>query len=218
MNIALIGGSGFVGSAVLAELARRGHRVIALARDTTRYGTMPGVTAVPADATDAAQVAHAVEGADAVISAYNAGWKSPELYERFVAGTRAIIDGTRRAGVKRLLLVGGAGSLFVAPGVQLADTPGFKAQVPAAMMPGVEGAREALKMIREERDLEWTFLSPPARLGAEGARTGTFRTGGDELLMDGTEPAGIAVADLAVAIVDEIERPAHVRQRFTVAY
>ena len=217
MKIALIGGTGFVGSAVLAELSQRGHQVSALARDTTKYRTLPGVTPVQADVTDAAQVERAVAGADAVISAYNPGWKSPELYELFMTGTRAILAGTKQAGVRRLLIVGGAGSLFVAPGVQLMDTPEFKSMVPPEILPGVQGAREALALVRGETDLEWTFLSPPAKL-APGERTGKFRIGGDELLMQGAEPAGISVADLAVAIVDEIERPAHLRQRFTVGY
>jgi len=217
MKIALIGGTGFVGSAVLAELSQRGHHVVALARDTTKYRTLPGVTPVQADATDAAQVARAVAGADAVISAYNPGWHSPELYELFLAGTRATIDGVKRSGVKRLLVVGGAGSLFVAPGVHLMDTPEFGALVPPEVIPGVRAAREALTLIREETALEWTFVSPPAKL-APGERTGQFRIGGDDLLMSGAEPAGISVADLAVAIVDEIERPAHIRQRFTVGY
>ena len=216
MKIALIGGTGFVGSAVLAELSQRGHQVTALARDTTKYRTLPGVTPVRADATDAADVARAVAGADAVISVYNPGWQSPELYERFMAGTRATIAGVKQSGVKRLLVVGGAGSLFVAPGVQLMDTPEFASLVPPEIIPGVKGARDALALIREESTLEWTFLSPPAKL-APGERTGRFRIGGDDLLMNGAEPAGISVADLAVAIVDEIERPAHVRQRFTVA-
>ena len=216
MKIALIGGTGFVGSAVLTELSQRGHQVSALARDTTKYRTTPGVTPVGADATDAAQVERAVVGADAVISAYNPGWQSPELYERFMAGTRATIAGVKRSGVKRLLVVGGAGSLFVAPGVQLMDTPEFKSMVPPEILPGVQGAREALELIRAETSLDWTFLSPPAKL-APGERTGKFRVGGDNLLMNGAEPAGISVADLAVAIVDEIERPAHIRQRFTVA-
>ncbi len=217
MKIALIGGTGFVGSAVLAELSQRGHQVSALARDTTKYRTLPGVTPVQADVTDAAQVERAVAGADAVISAYNPGWKSPELYELFMTGTRAILAGTKQAGVRRLLIVGGAGSLFVAPGVQLMDTPEFKSMVPPEIIPGVQGAREALALVRGETGLEWTFLSPPAKL-APGERTGKFRIGGDELLMQGAEPAGISVADLAVAIVDEIERPAHLRQRFTVGY
>jgi putative NADH-flavin reductase len=217
MKIALIGGTGFVGSAVLAELSQRGHQVTALARDTTKYRTLPGVTPVLADATDAAQVERAVAGVDAVISAYNPGWHAPDLYARFMAGTRGVLSGTERAGVKRLLVVGGAGSLLVAPGVQLMDTPEFASLVPAEIIPGVQGARDALTLIRAETALEWTFLSPPAKL-APGERTGQFRIGGDDLLMNGAEPAGISVADLAVAIVDEIEHPAHIRRRFTVAY
>ena len=217
MKIALIGGTGFVGSAVLAELSQRGHQVSALARDTTKYRTLPGVTPVLADATDAAQVERAVAGHEAVISAYNPGWQSPELYERFMAGTHAILAGTKRAGVPRLLVVGGAGSLLVAPGVQLMDTPEFKSMVPPEIIPGVQGARDALDLLRGETTLAWTFVSPPAKL-APGERTGKFRIGGDELLMSGEQPAGISVADLAVAIVDEIERPAHLRQRFTVGY
>lgn len=217
MKIALIGGTGFVGTAVLAELSQRGHDVIALARDTAKYRTQSGVTPVQADVTDAAQVERAVAGADAVISAYNPGWSSPELYERFMAGTRATVAGTKRAGVKRLLIVGGAGSLFVAPGVQLMDTPEFKAMVPAPMLPGVQGARDALALLRGENELEWVFLSPPGKL-APGERTGQFRLGGDDLLMKNGEPTGISVADLAVVIVDEIERPAHIRQRFTAGY
>jgi putative NADH-flavin reductase len=134
-----------------------------------------------------------------------------------MVGTRAVLDGTKRAGVQRLLVVGGAGSLFVAPGVLLMDTPEFKSMVPPEILPGVRGAREALDLLRPETVLEWTFVSPSAKL-APGERTGKFRIGGDELLMNGAEPAGISVADLAVAIVDEIERPAHIRQRFTVGY
>ena len=217
MKIALIGGTGFVGSAVLQELSQRGHQVTALARDTSKYRTLAGVTPVQADAADAAQVAHAVEGVDAVISAYNPGWESPDLYARFLAGTRGVLNGVKRAGVKRVLVVGGAGSLLVAPGVQLMDTPDFASHVPPGIIPGVQGARDALTLIRAEPTLEWTFLSPPAKL-APGERTGRFRVGGDDLLMNGSEPAGISVADLAVAIVDEIERPTHIRARFTVGY
>lgn len=217
MKIALIGGTGFVGGALLLELSERGHQVQALARDTTKYRALPGVMPVLADATDAAQVAQAIAGADAVISAFNPGWTAPDLYARFMAGTRGVLDGAKRAGVKRVLVVGGAGSLLVAPGVQLMDTPDFASHVPPGIIPGVQGARDALTLIRAEPTLEWTFLSPPAKL-APGERTGRFRVGGDDLLMNGSEPAGISVADLAVAIVDEIERPAHIRARFTVGY
>lgn len=213
MNIALIGGTGFVGSAVLEELLQRGHQVTALARNPAKYAPRSGVKVEPADVLDAAQVAHAVEGQDAVASAYNPGWAEPQLHDLFLQGSRAITEGVKRSGVKRLLVVGGAGSLFVAPGVQLVDTPEF----PAEWKQGALAAREALNLIRQESTLAWTFLSPAVML-APGERTGKFRIGGDEVLMSGNQPGGISVADLAVAIVDEIETPRHLKQRFTVAY
>jgi len=212
MKVALIGGTGFVGSAVLKELLQRGHAVTALARNPGKYAAQEGLNVVEADVLDAAQVASAVKGHDAVIDAYNPGWKEPEIYKLFLQGTEAILAGTKSAGVKRVLVVGGAGSLFVAPGVQLIDTEGF----PEAYKAGASGAREALNRIRGEKSLDWTFLSPPALL-APGERSGNYRLGGEDLLMNGKEPAGISVADLAVAIVDEIEQPRHVQKRFTVA-
>ena len=128
MNIALIGATGFVGSAVLDELLRRGHRVTALARNPAKLAPREGLTVREADAQDAAQVARAVAGHDAVVSAYNPGWTVPDIHDQFLRGTRAIIDGTKQSGLRRILLVGGAGSLFVAPGVQLVDTPQFPAE------------------------------------------------------------------------------------------
>lgn len=213
MNIALIGGTGFVGSAVLKELLQRGHQVTALARDPARYMPRDGLRVVKADVLDAGQVARAVEGQEAVISAYNPGWKEPRIHDLFLQGTRAIFDGVKRSGTKRLLVVGGAGSLYVAPGVQGVDTPEF----PAEWKQGALAAREALNLIRLETSLDWSFVSPAALL-APGPRTGKFRIGADDLLMDGDKPAGISVADLTVAIVDEIETPRHLKKRFTVAY
>lgn len=213
MKIALIGATGFVGSEVLKELLSRGHQVTALARTPAKLPAQPGLTVVKADALDAAQVAAAVAGHDAVVDSYNPGWSEPRIHDVFLQGTRAILDGVKRSGVKRVLVVGGAGSLFVAPGVQLVDTPHF----PAEYKQGALAAREALNQIRAETALEWTFLSPAALL-APGPRTGKFRIGAEELLMDGDKPAGLSVADLAVAIVDEIETPKHIRKRFTAAY
>ena len=176
-------------------------------------GELQGLTVREADAQDAAQVARAVAGHDAVVSAYNPGWDNPRIHDEFLRGTRAIIDGTKQAGLRRILVVGGAGSLFVAPGVQLVDTPQF----PAEWKQGALAAREALNWIRAEDTLDWTFLSP-AILLQPGERTGQYRLGTESPLMDGEQPGTISVADLAVAIVDELQTPRHVRQRFTVAY
>lgn len=212
MKIALIGATGFVGSAVLTELLQRKHEVTALARQPGKLEARPGLAVVAADALDADQVARAVAGHDAVVSAYNPGWKEPQIHALFLQGTRAIIDGVKRAGTPRLLIVGGAGSLYVAPGLQLVDTPEF----PAEWKQGALAAREALRIVADDAALNWTFVSPPVFL-APGERSGAYRVGGDEVLMDGAQPAGISVADLAVAIVDELEQARHVRRRFTVA-
>jgi putative NADH-flavin reductase len=216
MKIALIGATGFVGSALVTELLQRGHQVTALVRNPDRLQARPDLTARALDAYDADAVAAAVQGHDAVVSAFNPGWDDPALYERFMQGSQAIVAGVEQSGVKRLVVVGGAGSLFVAPGVQLVDTPEFATHVPPNVVPGAKAARDALTALRGNTRLDWTFLSPPALL-APGERTGKYRVGGEDLLMAGAAPAGIPVADLAVAIADELETPRHVRARFTVA-
>ena len=212
MNIALIGATGFVGAALLNELLQRRHRVTVLARHPDKLAAREGLTVVAGDAQDAAQVARVAAGLDAVVSAYNPGWTVPDIHDQFLKGTRAILEGTKQAGVRRFLMVGGAGSLFVAPGVQLVDTPQF----PAEWKQGALAAREALNQIHTESTLDWTFLSPPILL-QPGERTGQYRLGSEAPLMNGDQPGAISVADLAVAIVDELETPRHVQQRFTVA-
>lgn len=214
MNIALIGATGFVGTPLLSELLSRGHKVTVLARNPGKLAPQPGLTVVAADALDEAQIAKAVAGQDAVVSAYNPGWSEPKIHNIFLQASAAIVQGVKQAGVKRLLVVGGAGSLFVAPGLQLVDTPQF----PAQYKQGALAAREALNLLKLENTLDWSFVSPPIGL-APGERTGNYRLGADDLLPGtGDQPAGISVADLAVAIVDEVETPRHVQRRFTVAH
>jgi uncharacterized protein len=213
MNIALIGATGFVGAPILSELLSRGHRVTVLTRNLGKIALQKGLTVAAADALHADQVGRAVAGHDAVISAYNPGWSEPKIHDLHLQASKAIVDGVKQAGVKRLLVVGGAGSLYVAPGLQLVDTPQF----PAEYKQGALAAREALNQLKLETSLDWSFVSPPIGL-APGERTGKYRLGGDDLLPgQGDTPAGISVADLAVAIVDEIENARHVRRRFTVA-
>lgn len=213
MKVALIGATGFVGAPLLTEFLSRGHQVTVLARNPAKLSAQAGLTVVQADALDATQVAQAVAGHDAVVSAYNPGWTEPRIHDLFLQGTAAIVAGTKHAGVKRFLMVGGAGSLFVAPGVQLVDTPQF----PAEYKQGALAAREALNRLKLETSLDWTFLSPPIML-EPGVRTGQYRTGLDHPLPGkGEAPSGISVEDMAVAIVDELEKPRHLQQRFTVA-
>ncbi len=213
MKIALIGATGFVGTPLLAELLSRGHQVTVLARNPGKLAAQAGLTVVAADALDAAQVAQAAAGHDAVVSAYNPGWTEPRIGEIFLQATRAIFDGVKQSGVKRFLMVGGAGSLFVAPGVQLVDTPEFPAEIKVA----ASAARDALNLIQKEAALNWSFVSPPILLNP-GVRTGQYRVGTDEpLWAEGGAPGSISVDDLAVAIVDELENPKHIQKRFTVA-
>ncbi|WP_374347811.1 NAD(P)-dependent oxidoreductase [Chitinimonas sp.] len=212
MKIALIGATGFVGSALLAEALQRGHEVTVLSRDTTKIAPANGLTVKQADVYDPAQIAAALAGQDILISAFNPGWDKADIQALFLKGHDAIVAGSKQAGIARLIEIGGAGSLYVAPGLQLVDTPDF----PAEYKEGALGAREALRRLQQETALDWTFVSPPALL-APGVRSGKYRLGSDQLLMDGTAPAGISVADLAVAVLDEAEQGQQRRRRFTVA-
>ncbi|NMG30634.1 NAD(P)-dependent oxidoreductase [Aromatoleum evansii] len=212
MNIALIGASGYVGSALLKEALARGHRVTALVSNPAKLAAQPGLEAVKTDVLDGAALASRLQGHDAVVSAFS-GHAQADVRGYYVQGMRSIIAAARQARVPRLLVVGGAGSLEVAPGVQLVDTPGFPAQWKGT----AEGARDALQLLRAEPELAWTMLSPAAHL-EPGERTGRFRLGSDQLLVDAQGVSRISLADYAVAMIDELERPAHARQRFSVAY
>jgi hypothetical protein len=211
MKIALIGASGMIGQRIAAEALSRGHEVTALVRDPSRIEAgKPGLTAKAADVTDAASVGGLVAGHDAVIAAYNTGADEPQLYSQVAHN---LIAGLKEAGVSRLLVVGGAGSLEMAPGVQLVDTPEF----PAAWKGGASALRDALEVYRQERELGWTFLCPAIMI-QPGERTGVFRLGGDQVLFDAEGNSQISAEDYAVALVDELEQPKHIRQRFTVGY
>ncbi|AZZ13508.1 TPA: NAD(P)-dependent oxidoreductase [Pseudomonas aeruginosa] len=213
MKIALIGATGHVGHYFLNEALQRGHAVTALVRDPSKLAARNGLCVVQADVSDPAQVASAVAGHEVVISAFNGGWGSADLRARHAAGSQAILDGVKRSGVPRLLVLGGAGSLEIAPGQRLVDSPEF----PEQWKQGALGAADALDQLRGEQRLDWVFLSP-AMLLEPGQRSGKFRLGGDQVLFDAKGESRISLEDLAVAMLDEAEQPRHHRQRFTVAY
>jgi uncharacterized protein len=216
VKIVLFGATGNVGRRVAGEALRRGHDVVGVVRDPGAVqAPEAGVRLVKGDATKAGSVGEVTKGADAVVSAISPrpnprGLAAPSLVEN----ARALIAGLRRSGVKRVLFVGGAGSLEVAPGRQLMDQPGF----PEAYKAEAGEGRDALRVWRTEAaGLEWTYLSPAAEIGP-GERSGRYRTTGDQFLADASGRSFITFEDYAVAVLDELEQPRHVGQRFGVAY
>jgi putative NADH-flavin reductase len=213
MKIALIGATGYVGSHVLDEALTRGHQVTGVVRHPERLASRPGLTATKGDVFDEDGLARLLAGHEAVISGFAPDKNAPDVYASTVSGAKAIIAATKRAGVARLLVVGGAGSLEVAPGLQVVEQPDF----PPEWKAGSLGTRQFLYLLQEEPELDWTFLSPANEL-VPGERTGVFRLGGDQLLTDADGKSRISLQDYAVAIIDELERPQHSRRRFSVAY
>jgi len=203
MKIAVAGASGRAGSCITAELARRGHNVTGIARNPDKIAKLANVTAVAGDANDRAALAKLWTGHDVAVSSIHF----------LVSDAETLIGAAKDSGVPRYLVVGGAGSLEVAPGVQLVTTPNFPAQYKAE----AEKGAAFLDRLRQEKELNWTFLSPSALIDF-GNRTGKFRVGADQLLLDSAGKSWISFEDFAVAMADEIERPAHIRKRFTVGY
>jgi hypothetical protein len=213
MKIALFGASGMIGQRIVAEALKRGHEITAVVRDPAKYSAPdPKVQVVQGDALDAASVAKAVVGQDVVISSVGPAHGSGDL-DIYTKSPQSLTDGLRRAGVKRLLIVGGAGSLEVAPGVRLFDTPGF----PEEWRPLAKAHGAGLDAYRTVTDLDWTYISPAAMI-TPGERTGSYRQDFDSLLTDAAGNSAISCEDYAVALLDMIEKSQFIRQRVTVAY
>lgn len=217
-NVVLIGASGFVGNAILNELLERGHRVTAVVRNTSKITTKSeNLEVKEIDVENAPAIIEAMKGKDAVISAYNPGWSNPNMYEDTLRVYPKILEEVKESGVKRLLIVGGAGSLFVKPGLRLVDT----GTLPEAWLPGVKSmAKFFLETLVNEKELDWVFFSPAANLGnlTTGVRTGKFRLGKDDLIVDEKGESFISVEDYAMAMVDELEQENHHHERFTIGY
>ncbi len=215
-DVLLIGATGFVGSAILNELVSRGHKVTAIARDTTKVKAAPGVSAVAADVTNVEEIAALAKGKDAIISAYNPGWANPDIKRLIEVNYPKILEAAKQSGVPRLLIVGGAGTLFVKPGLRVVDS----GAIPAEIMDGVRPLGDFyLNTLAKEDDIDWIFLSPAGVFDEQGTRTGKFRLGKDDLIVDAaTGTSHISVQDYAVAMVNELETPQHHKERFTLGY
>lgn len=213
MKIALIGATGMVGSRVLKEALSRGHQVTALTRDPKKLEARPGVLVASGDAADPARLAEVLQGHDAVVSSLNPGWADPKLRESTLKAYEGVIAAAKGAKARRLLVVGGAGTLDAAPGVFFVDTPAF----PPQWKEGASGMRDVYLRLKRETELDWAFFAPPPLL-EPGERTGRYSFHGESLPAgrDGA-PARISVEDYAAALVDELEKPRHSRTRFTAA-
>ena len=217
MKIALIGATGFVGSAILKEALSRGQQVTAVLRHPEKLSIKnKNLKVIAGDVMDTEKLSELIKGNDAVVSAYNPGWSNPDIYNEFLKGSLSIQAAVKKSGIKRLITLGGAGSSYIAPNLQLIDTPEF----PAEWKAGALAARDYLNILRKEDQLDWAFVTPAIEMhpGTSGIRKGVYRTGLENPVFDENKKSIISVEDVAVAVLDELEKPKHVRQRFTVAY
>ncbi|KPH13887.1 NAD(P)-dependent oxidoreductase [Chryseobacterium sp. ERMR1:04] len=215
-KVAVIGATGFVGTQVVNELANRGYAVEAIVRDASKVEQNEKVTAKSIDINNIDELAEALKGSDAVISTFNAGWTNPNLYNDFLTGSENIEKAVENSGVKRLIVVGGAGSLYTPENIQIVDTPDF----PEAYKPGATAARDYLNKIKENSTLDWTFFSPAIEMNQAnvGTRTGKYRTSLETPVVNEEGRSILSVEDVAVVLVDELEQNNHIRERFTAAY
>ena len=214
-KIVLIGASGFVGSAILNEALDRGHKVTAVVRHPEKITAVhKNLVIKQLDVSFTERVTEVSKGVDAVISAYNPGWKNPKIAEETTKVYKAILNGVKQAGVKRLLVVGGAGSLFISPGKRIMDA----GSMPESYLPAVRALAEVYLIdLMAEKSIDWVFFSPAGMI-EPGLRTGKFRLGKDDLIVNETGESKISVQDYAMAMIDELEKPAHHRERFTIGY
>lgn len=214
-NVLLIGATGFVGSAVLNELVSRGHKVTAVARNVDKVAKSELLDVVKEDVANVDAIAKLAEGKDAIISAYNPGWTNPDIATLISENYPKILSAAKKSGVKRLLIVGGAGTLFCAPGLRVVDS----GAIPEEIMGGVRPLGDFyLNTLMNENDIDWVFFSPAGVFDQQGKKTGNYRLGKDDLIVDAEGNSHISVQDYADAMVNELEKPAHHKERFTIGY
>ena len=209
MHIALYGATGNSGSRILTELLSRGHQVTAIARDPAKLAPRPGLTVVQGDLASVDGIAGKIKGADAVVSAYA---PPPDDTDQLLPVTERLVEAVKQAGVPRLLVVGGAGSLEVAPGVTVIAS----GHLPAEWMPIAVSHANLLDQLKKT-GINWTYFSP-AGFFVPGERTGKFRLGTNQLIANEQGDSRISLEDYAIALVDELEAPKHERERFTIGY
>lgn len=214
-NVLLIGATGFVGSAVLNELVSRGHKVTAVARNIEKIAKSELLDAVKEDVANVDAIAKLADGKDAIISAYNPGWTNPDIATLISENYPKILSAAKKSGVERLLIVGGAGTLFCAPGLRVVDS----GAIPEEIMGGVRPLGDFyLNTLMNENDIDWVFFSPAGVFDPQGKKTGNYRLGKDDLIVDTEGNSHISVQDYADAMVNELEKPAHHKERFTIGY
>lgn len=215
MKVAIIGASGFVGSNLVKEATDRGLEVTAIARNVEKINA-ENINKVAVDVNQVNELSEALKGHDVVISAFNAGWTNPNLYDDFIKGSESIQQAVKQAGVQRMIVVGGAGSLYANEKEQLVDSPDF----PADIKPGATAARDYLNTLKEEKELDWVFFSPAIEMhpGVTVGRTGKYRLGKDQPVFDENMVSKLSPEDVAVVLIDELQQPKHHKERFTAAY
>ena len=214
-NVLLIGATGFVGSAVLNELVSRGHKVTAVARNIEKVAKSELLDVVKEDVANVDAIAKLADGKDAIISAYNPGWTNPDIATLISENYPKILSAAKKSGVKRLFIVGGAGTLFCAPGLRVVDS----GAIPEEIMGGVRPLGDFyLNTLMNEKDIDWVFFSPAGVFDQQGKKTGNYRLGKDDLIVDAEGNSHISVQDYADAMVNELEKPAHHKERFTIGY
>ncbi|QTV05305.1 NAD(P)-dependent oxidoreductase [Faecalibacter bovis] len=216
MRVALIGATGFVGSAILKELTDRNHSIKAISRSINTESESNNVVPIQIDVNDTDALAADLKGADVVISAFNPGWTNPNIYEEFLTGAKNIQEAVKKADVKRFIVIGGAGSLLLDEELRVIDTPQF----PEEIKPGAQAAAEYLEFLKNENQIDWEFFSPAIEMhqGTSGVRTGKYRLGLDNPVVGKDGRSVLSVEDVAVVIADEVEKQNFTKRRFTAGY
>ncbi|MGL5014800.1 MAG: NAD(P)-dependent oxidoreductase [Bacteroidales bacterium] len=214
-RVTIIGATGFVGSSILNEALSRGYYVRALVRNPDKLNiSNPNLEIIKADITDESSLTNLLSGEESIISAYNPGWTNPNIYDETLRVYPIILNASKRASIKRILIVGGAGTLFVAPNLRVVDT----GAIPAEILGAVKSLGEFyLNTLMNENEIDWVFFSPAGNL-APGERTGKYRLGKDDLIVDEKGNSNISVEDYAKAMIDELEIGSHHKERFTIGY